>query len=53
MAITEDAVHGIASGVGFAIPDADLKDYVELLEKFESSLEAITNSEGSKSPVGV
>ncbi|KAH8686207.1 putative amidase [Ilyonectria robusta] len=45
MAITDDAVHGIASGVGFAIPDADLKDYVELLEKFESSLEAITNSE--------
>lgn len=52
MAITEDAVRGIASGVGFAIPDADFKDYVELLEKFESSLEAITNSEGSRPPAG-
>lgn len=46
--ITEEDVIQMSREVGFAVPDADIGDYKELLQRTKTTLDTIMNMEGSQ-----
>lgn len=46
--ITDEDVVQMAREVGFAVPDADIGDYKELLQRTKTTLDTIMNMEGSQ-----
>lgn len=44
--ITAEDVTQMANAFGFAVPETDVGDYKDLLERTRATLETIANSEG-------
>ena len=45
--VTEDEVLRVASAVGFDVPESELGDYTELLDRAQAAFEAVVNCEGA------